>query len=111
MKCLMYSGMLALLLASANVHGQSKSEKGWQSLFDGKTPKGWRQATKDSVPVAAWSAAGGELVFDPAKGHGSDIVTDRSFKSFELSVDFKVSEGGNSGIKHFLLPNTNLDCE
>jgi hypothetical protein len=111
MKSLMYLGLTAVLLSQGTVHAQSKSSNGWQSLFDGKDLKGWRQATKDSVPVAAWSAANGELTFDPSKGHGSDIITEKAFKNFELSIDFKISEGGNSGIKYFLLPNTNLGCE
>jgi hypothetical protein len=63
------------------------------------------------LPGEGWSAEGGELVFDPSKGHGGDIITEKSFKDFELSVDFKVSEGGNSGIKYFLIPNTSLGCE
>lgn len=104
----MYLGLAAIFLANDSVKAQGK---GWQSLFDGKTLKGWRQATKDSVPTAGWSVADGELVFDPSRGHGGDVVTERSFKDFELSVDFKISEGGNSGIKYFLLPNTNLGCE
>lgn len=53
----------------------------------------------------------GELSFDPSKGHGGDIITTQSFKNFDLSVDFKVSEGGNSGIKYFLIPNSSLGCE
>ena len=89
----------------------SKGMKGWQSLFDGKTLNGWRKATKDSAADEAWTAEKGILTFDPSKGHGGDIVTTRSFKDFELSIQFKVSEGGNSGIKYFLIPNTSLGCE
>jgi hypothetical protein len=108
MKTLMYLSFAAILLANEGVKAQGKS---WQSLFDGKDLKGWRQATKDSVPASGWSVVDGELVFDPSKGHGGDVVTEKTFKDFELSVDFKISEGGNSGIKYFLLPNTNLGCE
>ena len=104
----MYLSFAAIFLANNGVKAQGK---GWQSLFDGKTLKGWRQASKDSVPTAGWGVVDGELVFDPSKGHGGDVVTEKTFKDFELSVDFKISEGGNSGIKYFLLPNTNLGCE
>ena len=83
----------------------------WISLFDGKTLNGWRAVQKDTLPAKAWSVENGTVVFDPAKGHGGDIITTRSFGDFDLSVDFKVSEGGNSGIKYFLLPNTSLGCE
>ena len=111
MNRLLYLSLIAVLLSNGNSYAQGGSKKGWQSLFDGKTLTGWRAANKDTVPGASWSAAGGVLTFDPSKGHGGDIVTQRSFTSFELSVDFNVSEGGNSGIKYFLLPNTSLGCE
>lgn len=111
MKSLFYLGFTALLLTHGTSHAQERSKKGWQSLFDGKTLTGWRAANKDTVPGTAWSANDGVLTFDPSKGHGGDIVTQKTFTSFELSVDFNVSEGGNSGIKYFLLPNTSLGCE
>lgn len=102
-----------IISAEAQTSSLSKKEiKGsWISLFDGKTLNGWRAAQQDTLPGDTWSAENGELSFDPTKGHGSDIVTNRSFKDFDLSVDFKISEGGNSGIKYFLLPNTSLGCE
>ena len=106
-----YFVILVFLLGNAAVRAQTKAKDGWQSLFDGRSLNGWRQAQKDTAPDAGWSAAHGELSFDPAKEHGTDIITNRCFSNFELSLDFKVSEGGNSGIKYFLLPNTSLGCE
>lgn len=111
MKSLMYLTLAVVLLSPGMLQAQNRDKKGWQSLFDGKTLKGWRAARKDTLPDMAWSAKHGELVFDPSKGHGGDIITQQTFKDFELSVDFKVSEGGNSGIKYFLIPNTSLGCE
>jgi hypothetical protein len=72
---------------------------------------GWRVAQRDTAPDGSWYAENGELIFDPARGHGSAIITSRSFTDFDLSFQFKISEGGNSGIKYFLLPNTSLGCE
>lgn len=111
MKAMILLSLAALSFGQGAVRAQEKQEKGWQSLFDGKTLKGWRSATRDSLPGAGWSVSSGELVFDPSAGHGGDIITDRSFTNFELSLDFKVSEGGNSGIKYFLIPHTSLGCE
>jgi hypothetical protein len=34
--------------------------------------------------------------------NGGDIVTTRKYKNFELSVDFKMTPGANSGIKYFV---------
>ncbi len=111
MKIIVYVFLLFSLACNSVGKVQKKTNDEYQSLFDGKTLNGWRMAQQDSVPGIAWSAENGEIVFDPAKGHGSDIITNKSFKDFDFSADFKVSEGGNSGIKYFLLPNTNLGCE
>lgn len=100
------TSFIACSIASA-----SPPKKLWTTLFDGKTLKGWRKASKDAPPDSAWSVKNGELIFDPSTGHGGDIVTAKSFKNLDFSVEFKVSEGGNSGIKYFLLPNSSLGCE
>ena len=110
MKPLFYLSLL-LLLGNNLLEAQTTSKNGWQALFDGKSLSGWRQAEKDTLPNKSWVVEQGELIFDPTRGHGTDIISTRSFKDFELSVDFNVSEGGNSGIKYFLLPNTSLGCE
>lgn len=105
---------LALLLSVAGggiINAQTKTKDGWITLFDGKTLSGWKNAQRDTLPGKSWYADNGDLTFDPSRGHGSDIVTTRSFTNFELSVQFKISEGGNSGIKYHLLPNTSLGCE
>ena len=102
--------MITLLLISNGII-QAQTKAGWRPLFNGKTLEGWKNAKHDTLPEKSWSVENGELTFDPSKGHGSDIITTRSFKDFDLSVQFKISEGGNSGIKYFLLPNTSLGCE
>ena len=106
-----YLLILAFLLGNSPVNAQTKTQAEWIPLFDGSTLNGWRQSQKDTLPDAGWSAQNGELSFDPSKDHGTDIITTRSFTNFELIVDFKVSVGGNSGIKYFLIPNTSLGCE
>ena len=88
-----------------------RAKKGWISLFDGKTLNGWRKASKDAAPDEAWFVDKGTLTFDPARGHGTDIVTSKTFTNFDLTLQFKVSEGGNSGIKYFIFPNSSLGCE
>lgn len=111
MKKLFYLSILLVFTSITGLQAQSKSKNVWKSLFDGKTLNGWRMAQKDSAPGAGWKAENGVLSFDPSIPHGSDIITTGSFKDFDLHVDFKISEGGNSGIKYFLLPNTSLGCE
>jgi len=75
--------------------------QGWRLLWDGKTGKGWRSAKGGAFPASGWSMANGELAVQ-AKGGGGDIMTDEQFGAFELQMDFKVSEGANSGIFYYL---------
>ena len=111
MKRLPFLFLFLSMLCVDITNAQSKLKDGLLSLFDGKSLNGWRKADRDSAPDPTWFAQNGELHFDPTIGHGSDIVTKKNFTNFDLSVDFKVSDGGNSGIKYRLLPNTNLGCE
>lgn len=78
-----------------------EAEKEWESLFDGKTLKGWHRFNRKGIqPI--WTAKKGVLTFDPSlrpKGdYVHDIVTDKIYKNFQLSLEWNISEGGNSGI-------------
>lgn len=75
--------------------------QGWRLLWDGQTGKGWHSAKGGAFPAQGWSLANGELAVQP-KGGGGDIMTDEQFDAFELQMDFKVSEGANSGIFYYL---------
>ena len=96
--------LLTLALFSNTPSQPSKSvevETEWESLFDGKTLKGWHRYNRKGVkPI--WTAKKGVLTFDPnlrPKGDFvHDIVTDKIYKNFQLSIEWNISEGGNSGI-------------
>jgi hypothetical protein len=75
----------------------AETKDGWRLLFDGTTTTGWRGFKSDKFPAEGWSVKGGELVHAPKAG-GGDIVTGEEFGDFELSVDWMVGAGGNSGI-------------
>ncbi len=68
---------------------------GWELLFDG-TLDGWRGYRRDDVP-GGWSVQDGVLAFTPGGGDG-DLMTASQYADFELSLEWKVAEGGNSGI-------------
>ncbi len=84
----------------------NEKRKGWRLLWDGKTANGWRGAKLDRFPDHGWEMADGVLSVLSSGGaesrNGGDIVTNDSFSHFELSVDFKITEGANSGIKYFV---------
>lgn len=75
---------------------------GWSLLWDGKTTKGWKGAKLDQFPTKGWEIDNGILSVLGIRG--GDIITDQKYSDFELSVDFKLAEGANSGIKYFLDP-------
>jgi len=87
---------------------RQKSE-GWELLWDGKTTKGWRGAKLKTFPPKGWQVKDGVLTVLSSGGYesrnGGDIITLEEFSNFELEVDFKISEGANSGIKYFVDPN------
>ena len=90
---------------------QEEHRRGWYLLWDGSTTKGWRGAKLTSFPDHGWSIDDGILTVEGAGGgestNGGDIITEEVFSNFELSVDFKISSGANSGIKYFVDPELN----
>ena len=72
----------------------------WTYLFDGKTFNGWHQYNKDKMSDA-WYIENGEMVLKSKNDNvswGNDIVTDKSYTNFELSIEWKIPKGGNSGV-------------
>ena len=81
-------------------------KNGWKMLWDGKTTNGWRGAKLDKFPEGGWVIENGELSVLSSGGHestnGGDIVTTEKYGDFELKLDFKITEGANSGIKYYV---------
>ena len=75
-----------------------EKKAGYELLFDGKTTTGWHlynQGNKESV----WHVQEGELICGAGgDGNHGDLVSDKEFKNYELSFDWKISEAGNSGV-------------
>lgn len=70
---------------------------GWRLLFDGSTTAGWRGFRQDSTP-SGWQVVDGALTIVASGGH--DIITRDTFANFELSLEWKIAPGGNSGIMY-----------
>lgn len=83
---------------------------GWQLLFDGKTFNGWRGIGKEDVPEGHWKIEDGAIrkissgdvptMPDGQPLKGGDLITNNTFNNFELTFEWKISEGGNSGVKY-----------
>lgn len=76
------------------------TEKEWVDLFDGVSFAGWHQFNSSEMS-SAWIIEEGAMVFDPSKkekGSRHDIVTYKEYTNFELSMEWKIAEVGNSGI-------------
>lgn len=89
---------LCLALATCAVAAEGLTEKdmaeGWRLLFDGRTTDGWRGYERDDVPDG-WQVVDGALTRVADAG---DLITDAQFSRFELTLEWQVAPGGNSGI-------------
>ena len=94
--------LLGLLSATAiaekigpNALGESEKAGGWTLLFNGEDTSQWRNYQKVSIGEG-WKVESGELIRKD-KGAG-DIITKKQFGAFEITLDYKISKGGNSGL-------------
>ncbi len=89
--------------AADNTLTAAEKEAGWVLLFNGETPEGWRGVNKDHFPTG-WQVVDGTLMCkgsgegEAGAEDGGDILYDQKFKNFQLKLEWKISEGGNSGI-------------
>ena len=88
-------------------NGLSEAEKalGWRLLFDGESVEAWRGAHRENFPEVGWAVRDGELTVltsEPGGERGGGIVTRESFSAFELQLEFRMTEGANSGIKYLV---------
>ncbi len=91
--------------AKHNTLTEQEKAEGWELLFDGKTLDGWRDYNGTSL-TGPWEVVDGMIQAD---GGGSDasgyIVNDKIYENFELSWDWKISKGGNSGVLYHVVEN------
>jgi uncharacterized protein len=92
-----------------NTLAESEKAEGWELLWDGKTTEGWRSARSENFPSEGWAIKDGVLTVHENGGEesakGGDIITRKRYANFELTADFKITPGCNSGIKIFVQPD------
>ena len=94
-----------------NTLSAGESAEGWKLLWDGQTSTGWRGEHSLDFPKTGWELKDGVLsVTDHGGeegGNAGDILTTRKYKNFELTAEFRLTRGANSGIKYFVDPELN----
>jgi hypothetical protein len=82
----------------------------WTVLFDGKSFDGWRGLGREGIPEGHWVIEDGDIrklasgavprAGDGQPLVGGDLISVETYRDFELAFEWKVSPGGNSGIKY-----------
>ncbi len=97
MKILLLNLLITTALTNLVFAQEQSAATKQQLLFDGKTTQGWHTYLKKTAEPA-WEVVGGALHLNPkAEGQG-DLVTDKEYENFELTLEWNISEQGNSGI-------------
>ncbi len=106
---LFVTGMMVLITACTgekhNTLTKQEMAEGWELLFDGETLEGWRDYNGTEL-TAPWFVEDGMI---QAKGEGADehgyIVTKKLYENFELTWEWKIADGGNSGVLYHVVEN------
>lgn len=90
----------------SNTLSNYEKKDGWQLLFDGKTNQGWVRAFSNRFPEKGWDISNGSITVLSSDGRqaggGGDIVSREEYNAFDLSFEFKLTPGANSGVKYFV---------
>ena len=79
--------------------GNMENEE-WEDLSGSEGLEGWQAYNRDSIS-SQWKVENGTISFSPAEGDNrikEYLMTEDKYESFELQLEWKISEGGNSGI-------------
>ena len=107
---LTYVGVAAAIAAVMSVSPAANGpapQDGWTNLFDGSSLKGWRGYKAEDASKTRWKVQESMLTVDPGDGSDTrgarDLITTGTYDNFELTFDWKITPGGNSGVKYFVL--------
>jgi hypothetical protein len=85
-----------MTIAVVNRLTRQEEAAGWRLLFDGRTLGSWRGFRMEDVPPG-WKVVDGTIT---RVGSGADLITRDQFANFELSLEWRVASGGNSGVMY-----------
>ena len=92
--------LAGVLSAQENQLTPAERSAGWKLLFNGTDMSGWDDPRAKNPPGDAWTIENGCL---KARAHAKiteDLFTSDTFENFELAFDWRISRGGNSGVKY-----------
>jgi hypothetical protein len=106
--------VVALLLAqfllpclAGSASAQTRAPGEWQTLFDGRTTRGWRGFRMKDFPAQCWAVEDGVLRRrtgpDVPKDFCRDLITTSQYTNFEFEVEYRLAPGGNSGVKYLVV--------
>lgn len=99
---LLYMKSTTLLCAATVLLGgllplQAEKKSDWQILFDGDSVAQWRGFKKDAFPAGGWKVEEGVLI-SIGSGDRVDLITRDTYSDFELELEWRVEDRGNSGV-------------
>lgn len=105
----MFTPVLALFLLSASLRAEAEPNRldagevkaGWKLLFDGSSLAGWHGIGKPAADTTGWAAENG-WIHHGAGEKGADLITAELFGNFVVDFEWRISPGGNSGVKYFI---------
>ncbi|NIM48644.1 MAG: DUF1080 domain-containing protein [Gemmatimonadales bacterium] len=121
--CWLVSGTLVAALAcargeadpcsGANALSDTEQAEGWTLLFDGESLAGWHGYNGGALE--SWTIEDCAIKSLGTEGnYGSDLrtdlVSDVEYTNFEFSIDWKITEGGNSGIMYGVIEDEKYDA-
>lgn len=95
-----------IMSVAKNQLSDAEEAAGYKLLFNGKDATGWRSVDGDFFPEKGWTIDDGIIMVHKSDGgestNGGDIVTEDQYNAFDLSFEFKLTAGANSGVKYFV---------
>lgn len=83
---------------SNNSISEAETKDGWKLIFDGQSTTGWHGYNMTVFPDC-WAIEDACLTMNTTGGAESqDIITDKVYRNFALSIDYKTDTAANSGI-------------
>jgi hypothetical protein len=109
MRALALICLAASAVAAQNTLTPEEVKQGWKLLFDGNTMNGWQDPARKNRPGDAWVVENGTLKTRLKPRIEEDLISEDSFGDFELKFSWRVSPGGNTGVKYRIQDTVFLD--